>query len=139
MVLAGIADRADGPSQRSGYDLTSFVDFFEKIETLEKKKPGTLSKVFSSHPMTEDRIKAAQENIQQNLEARPEYVLDTSEFQDGKKRLAMLENRRKPDWPQDDRPRLRRSPGDPSTIDADSEGKDTKPDQDERPTLKRRD
>jgi predicted Zn-dependent protease len=52
MVLAGIADRADGPSQRSGYDLTSFVDFFEKIETLEKKKPGTLSKVFSSHPMT---------------------------------------------------------------------------------------
>src|SRR5882724_11069604 len=37
---------------KAGYDPTSFVDFFEKIQTLEKKKPGTLSKVFSTHPMT---------------------------------------------------------------------------------------
>src|ERR1041384_4513094 len=28
---------------KSGYDPTSFVDFFEKIETLEKKKPGSLA------------------------------------------------------------------------------------------------
>ena len=124
---------------KAGYDPTSFVDFFEKIETLEKTKPGTLSKVFSSHPMTDDRIKAAQQNIQQNLEARPEYVLDTSEFQEVKKRLGMLENRRKPVGPQDDRPTLRRSTGNGSTVDADSDGKDTKPDADERPTLKRRD
>ena len=49
---------------KTGYDPTAFVDFFEKIQTLEKKKPGTMSKVFSTHPMTDDRIKAAQENIQ---------------------------------------------------------------------------
>ena len=45
---------------KSGYDPTSFVDFFEKIQTLEKKKPGTLAKVFSTHPPTDDRIKTAQ-------------------------------------------------------------------------------
>jgi predicted Zn-dependent protease len=41
---------------KAGYDPTSFVDFFEKIETLEKRKPGTMSKVFSTHPMTDDRV-----------------------------------------------------------------------------------
>src|SRR5580704_11704965 len=35
---------------KAGYDPTAFVDFFEKIETLEKRKPGTVSKVFSTHP-----------------------------------------------------------------------------------------
>src|SRR5438270_5773913 len=35
---------------KTGYDPTAFVDFFEKIQTLEKRKPGTMSKLFSSHP-----------------------------------------------------------------------------------------
>jgi len=120
---------------KTGYDPTAFVDFFEKLESEEKKKPGSLSKVFSTHPMTEDRIKAAQENIQDNLKARPEYVLDTSEFQDVKKRLAMLEGKRKPTADDPNRPTLRRAPGTGTSSDADS---NTKPDQDERPTLKRR-
>src|SRR6476659_2720146 len=47
---------------KSGYDPTAFVDFFEKIQSMEKKKPGTMAKVFSSHPMTDDRIQKAQKN-----------------------------------------------------------------------------
>ena len=74
-----------------------FVDFFEKIESLEKKKPGTMAKVFSTHPPTDDRIMAAQKNIQELLKARPEYVVTTSEFNDVKARLAMLHNRKKID------------------------------------------
>src|SRR6201998_1885446 len=35
---------------KAGYDPTAFVDFFEKIQSLEKSKPGTMSKVFSTHP-----------------------------------------------------------------------------------------
>ncbi|HTP35273.1 MAG TPA: M48 family metallopeptidase [Candidatus Acidoferrales bacterium] len=123
---------------KAGYDPNSFVDFFEKIESLEKKKPGSLSKVFSTHPMTEDRIKAAQENIQENLKIRPEYILDTSEFHNVRARLAMLENRRKPEVKDPNRPTLRRSPGSGNPTDADSDDKSPKPDQDERPTLKRR-
>ena len=30
---------------KTGYDPNAFVDFFEKIETLEKRKPGTMAKL----------------------------------------------------------------------------------------------
>src|SRR6266480_1762083 len=97
---------------KTGYDPTAFVDFFEKIQTMEKRKPGTLSKVFSTHPMTDDRIKNAQKNISEILKAKPEYVVNTSEFNDVKGRLAMLHNRRRLDTKEDSsRPTLRRSPG----------------------------
>jgi predicted Zn-dependent protease len=124
---------------KTGYDPTAFVDFFEKVQSMEKKKPGTVSKVFSTHPMTDDRIKAAQEEIQKILVAKPEYVVNTSEFNDVKARLAMLHNRRKVDTKDDpNRPRLRRAPGSgTSTVDDNPDDKQ-KPDQDERPTLKRR-
>ena len=96
---------------KAGYDPTAFVDFFEKIQTLEKKKPGTMAKVFSTHPMTDDRIKASQEEIQQILTPKPEYVVNTSEFNDVKGRLSMLHNRRKMTQDDPSRPRLRRAPG----------------------------
>jgi predicted Zn-dependent protease len=124
---------------KAGYDPTAFVDFFEKIQTLEKKKPGTMSKVFSSHPPTDDRIKSAQEEIQKILVAKPEYVLNTSEFNDVKGRLEMLHNRRKVTTPTDpSRPTLRRSTGSTAPVDA-SPGGATPSDSDDRPTLKRRD
>ena len=124
---------------KAGYDPTAFVDFFEKIETLEKKKPGTLSKVFSTHPMTDNRIKAAQGEIQTILAPRPEYVVNTSEFNDVKNRLAMLHNHRKVDNNSDpSRPTLRRAPGSGNGP-VDGNGTDTNTNSDDRPTLKRRD
>jgi predicted Zn-dependent protease len=125
---------------KSGYDPTSFVDFFERIQSLEKKKPGSLAKVFSTHPMTDDRIKAAQTQIQKTLDPKPEYVVTTSEFNDVKTRLATLHNRRKVDVEDPSRPRLRRTPGSGTgPVDVDEDGKKPKADSDERPTLKRRD
>jgi beta-barrel assembly-enhancing protease len=120
---------------KAGYDPTSFVDFFEKIESLEKKKPGTVSKLFSTHPMTDDRIQAAQSEIQKILPAKPEYVVNTSEFKDVKARLATLHNHRKIDNEDPNRPRLRRAPGSETGTASDG-GQQT--DSDERPTLKRR-
>ncbi|HZT39209.1 MAG TPA: M48 family metallopeptidase [Bryobacteraceae bacterium] len=120
---------------KTGYDPTAFVDFFEKIQSLEKTKPGLVAKVFSTHPPTDDRIRAAQKNIQEILKARPEYVVTTSEFEQVKARLAMLENRRRIDDSQkkDERPTLRRRTS-PTPGDSDDGGGD----QDDRPTLKRR-
>src|SRR3981189_2661937 len=125
---------------KSGYDPTAFVDFFEKIQSLEKKKPGTLAKIFSSHPPTDNRIKSAQSEIQKILVAKPEYVVNTSEFNDVKNRLSMLHNRRKVDTDKDsNRPRLRRAPGSTTgPVDEDEHGKKPKQGSDERPTLKRR-
>jgi len=124
---------------KSGYDPSAFVDFFEKIQSLEKRKPGTVSKVFSTHPMTDDRIKAAQDEIQKILAPKPEYVVTTSEFNDVKARLNMMHNRRKVDTEDPSRPRLRRAPGTGNgPVDEDEDGKKPKTDQDERPTLKRR-
>ena len=124
---------------KTGYDPTSFVDFFEKIQSMEKKKPGTVSKVFSTHPMTGDRIKTAQAEIQKILLAKPEYVVNTSEFDDVRGRLAILHNRHKVDTQDPNRPRLRRAPG-AGTGPIDPNGDDQqKPDANERPTLKRRD
>ncbi|HUD99694.1 MAG TPA: M48 family metallopeptidase [Bryobacteraceae bacterium] len=123
---------------KAGYDPTSFVDFFEKIETMEKRKPGTVAKVFSTHPMTDDRIKASQNEIETILKAKPEYLVNTSEFNDVKARLYSLHNRKKEKGKDDpNRPTLRRSPGS-GTGPVDDNDKQPA-DQDERPTLKRRD
>ena len=124
---------------KAGYDPTAFVDFFEKIQTLEKRKPGTMSKVFSTHPMTDNRIKAAQDEMQKILAPKPEYVVNTSEFNDVKARLSMLHNRRKVDNEDPSRPKLRRAPGSGNGPVDENDNNKPATDQDERPTLKRRD
>src|SRR5882672_10004408 len=124
---------------KAGYDPTAFVDFFEKIQSKEHKKPGTMAKIFSSHPMTDDRIKTSQKTIQDILKSKPEYVVTTSEFNDVKNRLLAMHNRRKVDDKDPNKPQLRRAPGSTTgPIDADEDGKKPKSDEDERPTLKRR-
>lgn len=123
---------------KAGYDPNGFVDFFERLQSLEKKKPGTLSKVFRSHPLTDDRIRDAQKNIAEMLEAKPEYVVTTSEFIDVRERLAQMHNRRKGEDKDVNRPRLRKAPGGGTgPIEGDSDAGDSD-DSDERPTLKRR-
>jgi predicted Zn-dependent protease len=119
---------------KAGYDPQAFVSFFEKIEAQEKKKPGTLAKAFASHPPTPDRILKTQEEIREVLPPRPEYILNTSEFNDVKARLAALENRKKGVEQNDTtKPTLRR------TQTADSDKGQPGKDGDDRPTLQRRD
>ena len=119
---------------KAGYDPQSFVAFFEKLQAMEKKKPGTLAKTFASHPQTPDRIAASQNEIEKILPAKAEYTVTTSEFDDVKSRLALLENRRKPnDLKDSGKPSLRRASSTSNTGNSGSSGDDDKP------TLKRRD
>ncbi len=124
---------------KAGYDPTSFIDFFEKMQADEKRKPGTISKLFSSHPPHESRIKKSQKLIDQLLPNKPEYVVSTSEFLDVKNRLVAQNRHRKP---QEDpnRPRLRRTTSGGTIPADDSAGTEESgaEEDDDRPTLKRR-
>ncbi|HUS08020.1 MAG TPA: hypothetical protein VMZ52_17090, partial [Bryobacteraceae bacterium] len=92
-----------------------------------------------SHPMTDDRIKNSQKNIQEILAAKPEYVVTTSEFNDVKARLVAMHGRRKVDDKDANKPKLRRGPGGGTTpIEGDNKDEKKGSDEDERPTLKRR-
>jgi predicted Zn-dependent protease len=119
---------------KTGYDPQAFISFFEKLQAKEKKKPGTLAKAFASHPQTPDRIEASQKEIATILPARAQYIVSTSEFDDVKSRLAVIENRHKVIEEKDgSKPSLRRT----SSSDKTSSGSDKS--DDDRPTLKRRD
>jgi len=45
---------------KAGYDPPAFIAFFERVQALEKQKPGLMAKAFSNHPQTGDRVRKAQ-------------------------------------------------------------------------------
>jgi len=120
---------------KSGYDPNAYVAFFERLQADEKRRPGTVSKVFSTHPPTPDRIEAAQKEIARILPERDEYIVSTSEFDSVKSRLRNIMFSRKavtgPGKPTlrtktEQTEKDKQSTQDPSSSD------------DDRPTLKRR-
>jgi len=122
---------------RAGYDPQAFVTIFEKLENLEKTKPHLISKAFSTHPQTPDRIEATQKEIATLLPPRAEYVVTTSEFDDVKARLARIENKRKlNDNGKGNQPTLRRAS---STNSDPNASPDSTQQGNDRPTLQRRD
>jgi len=147
---------------KTGYDPGAAVSFFEKLQARETAKPGTIAKMFSTHPPTGDRIELTKMNIEKVLPDKEEYVVTTSEFQLVKQRLIDLDNRR-PVTEDDGKPSLRRpkstnrNPNDDATdpdVKDDKDARDAKdakaasetkkegdnrePEDDDRPTLKRR-
>ena len=119
---------------KTGYDPTAMVTFFERLQAKQKKKPGTLSKLFRSHPPTGSRIKNIQRAIDELLPDQPQYAISTSEFAEVRTRLIGLEARSRPQSRDPNRPTLKRNPSD-RTIPGED---DPEADDDERPTLKRR-
>jgi predicted Zn-dependent protease len=125
---------------KAGYDPNAFVAFFEKVASDEKKQPGTIPKIFSTHPPTPERIKASQKEIATVLPQRAEYIVTTSEFDVVKHRLQLIEANVKVNDKNPNKPSLRKKtaqttapqPGDTSTT-----GSDPNSDPD-RPTLQRR-
>lgn len=118
----------------SGYDPNALVTFFEKLQAKEKKKPGTLSKIFSSHPMTGDRIKEVQQLLARFPE-RGEYQFSSSEFNQVKSRVVSLSAASRSTGGDDrGRPTLKRRPTSQSDDPNDTRAGDAP----ERPTLKRR-
>jgi predicted Zn-dependent protease len=122
---------------RAGYDPQGMVSIFEKLSALEKHKPGALSKAFSDHPATPDRIAAVENEIATILPPEPQYMVTSSEFDTVKARLARIQNKRGLNDKKDNsKPTLRRTAGtnnDPNAPNNPSSSTD------DRPTLGRRD
>jgi predicted Zn-dependent protease len=76
---------------KAGYDPTASIDLFEALESTEHRHPGSVSRLFRTHPLTPDRIEKTQKNIEVLLPAREEYVLNTSEYEAVRARLEGLE------------------------------------------------
>ena len=110
----------------AGYDPTGAVSILEKLEALQKTKPGAVAKVFATHPMSSERIDRTEQEIQKFLPAKPEYVVTTSEYRTVRERLIERQGGRK-DEEKDGRPTLKIRNG------------DGKVDDDGTPTLKRHD
>jgi predicted Zn-dependent protease len=77
----------------AGYDPNAMATMFEKLMAKNAKKPGFISKAFSSHPMAADR-RVASLTLASRFPEREEYVISTSEFQRVKARLMRLSNAR---------------------------------------------
>ena len=77
----------------AGYDPTAMATMFEKLEAKNKKKPGTISKLFATHPAPPER-RAAALALAARFPEREEYVISSSEFQKVKSRLLRLSNAR---------------------------------------------
>ncbi len=124
----------------AGYDPNAYVSFFEKIRAEEKRRPGSIPKVFSSHPPTPERIQNTQSEIAQILPARNEYVVSTSEFDLVKARLrqVLAGSKAKDDDPS--KPTLRKRTEEDKDKDKKAKDKDKeqKTEDDDRPVLKRR-
>jgi predicted Zn-dependent protease len=122
---------------KAGYDPNAYVSFFEKIQAEERRRPGTIPKVFSSHPLTSERIQNTQREIATILPARSEYIVSTSEFDLVKARLRSTQFSNKAKGEDPDKPTLRKK----TEQDKDKKGKDqqkTADEDEDRPTLKRR-
>ena len=127
---------------KAGYDPNAFVTFFERIQADEKRRPGTIPKVFSTHPPTPDRIEAAQKEIARILPNKPEYIVTTSEFDSVKARLRNIMFARKVQDNAPGKPSLRtRTEQQQKGTQTNGQGQGQDPNaptDDDRPTLKRR-
>jgi len=94
---------------KSGYDPDASVDMFERVESTERTHPGSVSKLFRTHPLTADRIEKTQNNINQLLPSRKEYVLNTSEYEEVRARLGEILQDHKTDLKEQNHPTLRRA------------------------------
>jgi predicted Zn-dependent protease len=122
---------------KAGYDPTATVSFFEKLQAKESAKPGSVSKLFSTHPPTGDRIEMDKKNIELILPNKEQYVITTSEFNRVKAQLAQIENRR-PNQEEANKPSLRRKTQTQRRDPRDPNGTTSTSDDDsDRPTLKR--
>jgi len=75
----------------AGYDPMGMSTMFEKLASQNRKKPGTIARLFATHPESLDRRDSSVQLVSRFPE-KEEYVISTSEFQRVKAYLMKLTN-----------------------------------------------
>lgn len=124
----------------AGYDPTAMSTMFEKLASKNKKKPGTLSKLFSTHPQSVDRRDASMALVSRFPE-KDEYIISTSEFQRVKAHLLKLSNAKAGitqdfDDEENGKPTLKRRQPEPTDNPSDTPGESSS--SDKPPQLKKK-
>lgn len=70
----------------AGYNPQGMVTMFEELLARQQRQPGAVERFFSSHPLTQDRIREAQARIN-GLPPRTGLVTDEAEFRSVRNRL----------------------------------------------------
>jgi predicted Zn-dependent protease len=122
----------------AGYDPNGMATMFEKLAAQNKKKPGTISRLFTTHPQSADR-KDASIALVGRFPEKDEYKISSSDFNRVKAHLLRMTNVQEgvlSDDPNGDpsKPTLRRRSQDPDS--SKEPGEEEKPDGN-RPVLKR--
>jgi len=127
----------------AGYDPTAMATMFEKLASKNKKRPGTVSKLFTTHPQSIDRRDASLALVARFPE-KDEYIISTSEFQRVKEHLLKLSNAKAgvtADYDENDNPRptlKRRQPEADTTDSSSGDSSSSSNSSDGPPQLKRR-
>lgn len=110
----------------AGYDPLAMSTMFEKLASQNKKKPGTIARMFSTHPQATNRRETSLQLVARYPE-KEEYVISTSEFQRVKSYLFKLTNAKAGvvadyDQPDEGKPTLKkRQPDADSASDGDGD------------------
>lgn len=126
----------------SGYDPTAMSTMFEKLASKNKKKPGSIQKLFSTHPEPINRRDTSLALVSRFPE-KEEYVISTSEFNRVKSHLLKITNARAgviADFDEEDnaKPTLKKRQPDAPDADSDQPGSSSSS-SDGPPKLKKRD
>ncbi len=127
----------------AGYDPTSMSTMFEKLASKNKKKPGAVTKLFSTHPQSLERRDSSLSLVARFPE-KEEYVISTSEFQRVKAHLLRLSNAKAGvandiDEGEPGRPTLKKRQPEPDSTAPDDATKDSSSNsKDAPPKLKKR-
>jgi hypothetical protein len=127
----------------SGYDPLAMSTMFEKLASKNKKKPGSIQKLFSSHPPSLERRDASLSLVARFAE-KDEYVISTSEFNRVKSHLLKITNAKAgivTDFDEEDtsKPTLKKRQPDAPDADSGDSGSSSSTTSDGPPKLKKRD
>ena len=124
---------------KAGYDPNAYVAFFGKIVQEQRRSPGSVPSIFADHPPTPARIIKAEQEIQNVLPKRSEYLVSTSEFNDMKTRLESVMSLRKKMDKSENGPTLQKRQPKTTTSPTTQPSGQQNPEDDKPPVLKRRD